>query len=107
MAKHNMPSFGGGGNMMRQMQKMQQDVLRMQEELESAEYTASAGGGAVGASVNGKGELLSVTIQKEAAEDTEMLQDLVLSAVRAAQQQASEVTQREMSRLTGGLGLPF
>ena len=104
--------FGGMGgmnmNMIKQAQKMQQNMVKMQEELEEKEYMASAGGGVVSATVNGKGKLISVSIAPEAMdpEDTEMLQDLIVAAVNEASRQAEEYSASEMKKLTGGLGLP-
>ncbi len=102
----------GGGNMnsmIRQAQKMQQDMLKAQEELESKTYEAAAGGGVVSAAVSGKKELVSVTIDPEAVDpdDVEMLQDLIVAAVNEALRKASEDAASQMSRLTGGLNLPF
>ena len=109
-------SYGGGGgfsggmnmNMVRQAQKMQQEILKMQEELEKQTYEATAGGGVVKAEVSGKNELLSLTIDPEAVdpEDVEMLQDMILAAVNEAVKQAEETTEAEMGKLTGGLGMP-
>jgi len=102
----------GGGNMnsmIRQAQKMQQDMMKAQEELEAKSYEASAGGGVVSAVVSGKKELTSVTIDPEAVdpEDVEMLQDLIVAAVNEAMRKASEDAASQMSKLTGGLNLPF
>ena len=100
----------GGMNqmqMMKQAQKMQQDLLKMQEEMETREYEATAGGGVITAAVNGKKELLRVTIDPEAVdpEDVEMLQDMVVAAVNEAMRKAEEDSAANMSKLTGGLGL--
>jgi DNA-binding YbaB/EbfC family protein len=103
--------MGGGFNagMMKQVQKMQQDMLKAQEDLQAKEFTATSGGGAVSAVCNGRHELVSLHIKPEAVdpEDVEMLEDLVLSAVNESLRQASEFSEREMSRFTGGLNLPF
>jgi len=103
------PMMGGGMNMnmVRQAQKMQQDMLKMQEEMESREYEAAAGGGMVKAAVNGKHELLRLEIQPEAIdpEDAEMLQDLVIAAVNEAMRAADSDSAANMSKLTGGLNL--
>ena len=102
--------FGGGMNMnmIKQAQKMQQNMLKMQEELENKEFTASVGGGVVSATVNGKGTLLSVTIAPDAVDpdDVEMLQDLIVAAVNEASRAAEETSANEMKKLTGGLGIP-
>jgi len=97
----------GGFNMnamMKQAQKLQQDMQKLQEELESREFSASAGGGAVTAVVAGK-LVKSLTISPECVdpEDVEMLTDLVLAAVNEALSQAEETTQKEMGKLTGGM----
>ena len=99
--------MGGGMNMIKQAQKMQQDMLKMQEEMESKEYDATAGGGMVKAVVNGKHELLSLTINPEAVdpEDVEMLQDMVVAAVNEAMRKGEAEAAQNMSKLTGGLNL--
>ena len=106
-----MGGMGGGinMNMIKQAQKMQQDMQRMQAELEQKEYTAQAGGGVVSATVTGRHELKSVTIDPEAVDpdDVEMLQDLIVAAVNEALRKAADDAASQMSRLTGGLGLPF
>lgn len=106
-----MGGMGGGNmnNMIRQAQKMQQDMLKAQEELESKTYEAAAGGGVVSAAVSGRKELVSVTIDPEAVDpdDVEMLQDLIVAAVNEALRKASEDAASQMSKLTGGLNLPF
>ena len=102
------PNMGGvNANMIKQAQKMQQDMLRMQEELENKEYEASVGGGVVTARVNGKHEVLALTIKPEAVdpEDVEMLQDMVMAAVNEAMRKADGEASQNMSRLTGGLNL--
>lgn len=104
--------MGGGGmnmNMIKQAQKMQQDMLKMQEELASKTYTAAAGGGVVSAEVNGQHQLLSVTIDPEAVDpdDVEMLQDMVVAAVNEAMRAADGDAANTMKSLTGGLNLPF
>ncbi|HJC40841.1 MAG TPA: YbaB/EbfC family nucleoid-associated protein [Candidatus Intestinimonas pullistercoris] len=106
-----MGGMGGGinMNMIKQAQKMQQDMQRMQAELEQKEYTAQAGGGVVSATVTGRHELKSVTIDPEAVDpdDVEMLQDLVVAAVNEAMRAASADAASAMGQLTGGLNLPF
>lgn len=102
----------GGGfnmNMIKQAQKMQQDMQKMQEELENKEYTAQAGGGVVSATVSGKHELKSLAIDPEAVdpEDVEMLQDIIVAAVNEAMRTASSDAAASMGQLTGGLNLPF
>lgn len=110
MAKGGFRGMPGGMNqsaMLKQAQKMQQEMLRMQEEMESKTYTAAAGGGMVSAEVNGKHELLNLTINPEAVDpdDVEMLQDMVIAAVNEALRIADEDAASNMSKLTGGLNL--
>ena len=110
MAKNNFRGMPGGMNqaaMMKQAQKMQQELLRMQEEQENKVYTATAGGGMVSASVNGKHEVVDLKINPEAVDpdDVEMLQDMVIAAVNEAMRTADAEAANNMSRLTGGLNL--
>ena len=103
--------FAGGGmsqaNMMKQAQKMQQEMLRMQEEMENKTYCATTGGGMVKAEVNGKHELVNLQINPEAVDpdDVDMLQDLVIAAVNEALREAGDTMDREMGKMTGGLGM--
>ena len=94
-------------DMMRQVQKMQEDMMRMQEELETQTFEASAGGGMVKAVVNGNKELAGLTIDPEAVdpEDVEMLQDLVVAAVNEALRASEAAASENMNKLTGGLNL--
>lgn len=101
----------GGMNMqamMKQAQKLQAEMQKKQEELEKMEFTASAGGGAVTATVV-KNQLTALEIKPEAVdpEDVEMLTDLVLTAVNDALRQCEETNSREMQKLTGGMNLGF
>lgn len=110
MAKGGFRGMPGGMNqaaMIRQAQKMQQDMIRMQQEQEAKTFTAKSGGGMVAATVNGKHELVSLEINPEAVdpEDVEMLQDLVMAAVNEAMRAADTEATNNMSRLTGGLNL--
>ncbi len=110
MAKNNFRGMPGGMNqaaMMRQAQKMQQELLRMQEEQENKVYTATAGGGMVTASVNGKHEVIDLKINPEAVDpdDVDMLQDMVIAAVNEAMRAADADAASNMSRLTGGMNL--
>ena len=110
MAKGGFRGMPGGGNqaaMMKQVQKMQQEMLRMQEELESKTYNATTGGGMVTATVNGKHEVLELAINPEAVDpdDVEMLQDMIIAAVNEAMRAADTDSAQNMSRLTGGLNL--
>ena len=110
MAKGGFRGMPGGMNqaaMIRQAQKMQQDLMRMQEEMENKTYSAAAGGGMVTASVNGKHEVLDLQIKPEAVDpdDVEMLQDMVIAAVNEAMRAADADSANNMSKLTGGLNL--
>ena len=110
MAKGGFRGMPGGMNqaaMMKQVQKMQQDMLRMQEEMESKTYTAAAGGGMVKAEVSGKNEVVSIEINPEAVDpdDVEMLQDMIIAAVNEALRAAETDKANNMSRMTGGLNL--
>jgi len=102
---------GGGMNMnaIKQAQKMQAELLRMQAEMEEMTYTAQSGGGAVTAVVTGKHELTGLTIEPDAVdpEDVEMLQDLIITAVNEAMRKASDDMSDSMSKLTGGMNLGF
>ena len=110
MAKGGFRGMPGGMNqaaMMKQVQKMQQDMIRMQEEMEAKVYTASAGGGMVKAHVSGKNELVNREINPDAVDpdDVEMLQDMIIAAVNEAMRAADAEAANNMSRLTGGLNL--
>ena len=110
MARGGFPGMMGGANMQqlaRQAQKLQQQMTKMQEELEEREYEATAGGGVVTARVNGKKELVALTIKPEAVDpdDVEMLQDTVMAAINEALRTATETSEREMGKLTGGMNL--
>ena len=94
--------------MLKKAQQLQKNMMKMQEELESATVESSAGGGAVKATVSGKMKLESLTIDPEAVspDDVEMLQDLVLAAVNDGLEKAQEMVSSRMSGLTGGLKIP-
>ncbi len=96
------------GGLMKQAQKMQQDMMRLQQELAERQFSAQAGGGMVEATVTGKGELVKLRLEREVVdpEDLEMLCDLVVAAVGEAQRRAQATVQEEMQKLTGGLNLP-
>lgn len=98
----------GMGNLMKQAQKVQQQMLKMQEELGNREVEATAGGGMVTAVVSGKGEMLRLKLAPEVVDpdDVEMLADLVVAAVGEAQRRAQEMMQQEMAKLTGGMNIP-
>ena len=99
---------GGLGNMMKQVQQMQAKMQAMQEELATMEVEATAGGGMVKVVVNGKSEIQSITIDPEVVDpdDVEMLQDLIVAAVKQAHEKAQELQSEQMSQITGGLNLP-
>ena len=110
MAKNNFRGMPGGMNqaaMMKQAQKMQQEMLRMQEEMENKTWSATAGGGMVTATVNGKHEVVNLEIKPDAVDpdDVEMLQDMIIAAVNEAMRTADVDAQNNMARLTGGLNL--
>ncbi len=110
MAKGGFRGMPGGMNqaaMMKQAQKMQQEMLRMQEEIENKTYSATAGGGMVTATVTGKHEIKDLAINPEAVDpdDVEMLQDMIIAAVNEAMRAADVDAANNMSRMTGGLNL--
>ena len=98
----------GMANLQRMAQQMQQEMLRVQGELESATIDGSAGGGVVSATVTGKQELVRITIDPSAVDpaDVEMLQDLVVAAVNDALRASRELAEQKMAAVTGGLRLP-
>ena len=109
--------FPGGGmpgnmsNLMKQAQRMQRQMEEKTKELESAEFTAAAGGGAVEVTVTGKKEVTKVKLDPEAVDpdDVEMLEDLIMAATNEALRKAEEASAANMAKLTGGLGggMPF
>ncbi len=110
MAKGGFRGMPGGMNqaaMMKQAQKMQQEMIRMQQEQEAKTFTSAAGGGMVKATVNGKHQLVGLEINPEAVDpdDVEMLQDMILAAVNEAMRTADTEAANNMSRLTGGMNL--
>ena len=111
MARGGFPGMMGGANMQqlaRQAQKLQQQMAKAQEELDAREFEATSGGGMVTAKVNGKRELLALTIKPEAVDpdDVEMLEDMVMAAVNEALRTAADTAEREMGKMTGGMGMP-
>ena len=94
--------------MLKQAQKMQEDMAAMQEELEAREYDVSAGGGVVNVKINGKKEILSVKISPEVVDpdDIETLEDLIVAAVNEAVKKVESVSAQEMQKITGNIGLP-
>ena len=102
-----MPGGMNQAAMLKQAQKMQQEMLRMQAEQEAKTFTAKAGGGMVAATVNGKHEMVNLEINPEAVDpdDVEMLQDMIIAAVNEAMRAADTDAANNMSRLTGGMNL--
>jgi nucleoid-associated protein EbfC len=98
----------GMANLQRMAQQMQQDMARVQSELEAAQVDGSAGGGAVSATVTGKGELVSIRIDPSAVDptDVDMLQDLVVAAVNDALRASRDLAEEKMAAVTGGLKIP-
>lgn len=99
---------GNMNNMLKQVQKMQSDMQKMQEEISAKEFETSVGGGAVTVKVNGKKEVLSVKIKEEVVDkdDIEMLEDLIMSAVNQALSQVDATMNSGISSLTGGMNIP-
>ena len=101
---------GSQADIVKQAQVMQQQMLQIQEELKSKEVSSSVGGGAVSVRVNGPKELIAVKLSdevlKDAANDKEMLEDLILTAVKDAMAKAEELAESEMSKVTGGINIP-
>ncbi len=111
--KVRLPQGMGGGpsnmqSMLKQAQKMQEDMAAKQEELEAREYDVFAGGGVVNLKINGKKEVLSVKIAPEVVdpEDVEMLEDLIVAAVNEAIKKVEAESAEEMQKITGSMGLP-
>jgi len=98
----------GMGNMMKQAQKLQSKMMKLQEELAEKTIEASSGGGMVKVVANGKQQIVSIDIEKEVVdpEDVEMLQDLVLAAVNDALAKSQDMVSSEMGKLTGGMNIP-
>ena len=98
----------GMANLQRMAQQMQQEMLRVQTELEAVQVDGSAGGGVVKAVVTGKQKLVSVTIDPDAVDpsDVEMLQDLIVAAVNDALRASRELAEQKMAAVTGGLQIP-
>ena len=113
MAKGGFPRGNMGGMNMQQMmmkaQKMQQDIQKKQQELDETEFSATAGGGMVTVTVYGNKTVKSIKLDPACVDpdDTEMLEDLITAGVNAALKEASDTVEREMGRITGGMGLGF
>ncbi|MGL5718203.1 MAG: YbaB/EbfC family nucleoid-associated protein [Paraclostridium sp.] len=110
MAKKGFPGMmpGNMNQLLKQAQKMQTDMQKMQEELEAKEVEASVGGGAITVKVNGKKEVVDIQIKPEVVDpdDIEMLQDLVLSAVNQALRSVDDMQSSQMNKITGGMNIP-
>ena len=109
----NLPKGMGGGPqnmnaMLRQAQKMQEDMAALQEDLDSREYDISAGGGMVAVKINGKKEVLSIDIQPEIVDpdDIETLQDILVAAMNEAIKRVEDTNSAEMGKITGSVGFP-
>lgn len=96
------------GDMLKQVQYMQENMEKTREEIENTEFEASAGGDAIKAVVNGKKEVVSVKLKEEIVDpdDIEMLEDLIVAAVNEAIRKADEKMEEEMGKLTGGMNIP-
>lgn len=105
-------NIGGGAQNMNQMikqaQKMQDQITELQEDIEARDFTATAGGGAVEVTLTGKKTIKALTLKPEVVdpEDIEMLQDLIISAINEAVNNIETTTEAEMSKITGGVALP-
>lgn len=106
--KARIPGAQNQGNMMKKIQQMQEDMTRIQEEIESTEYTSSVGGGAVEVTVNGSHEVLSIKMQPDVVdpEDIEMLEDLLISALNESIKKANDAMDQGMEKAKGGLSIP-
>jgi DNA-binding YbaB/EbfC family protein len=100
--------FGNMNKMMKQVQKMQAEMAKIQKDLEEQSYEATSGGGVVKVIVNGKNEMLDIQINPEVLDpdDVEMLQDLILAATNEALKKAQETMSTEMNKLTGNMKIP-
>lgn len=108
MAKFRGGMPGNMNNMIKQAQRMQEQMLKIQEEAEEKQVSASSGGGAVTVTVSGKKEVVSIKISPEAvdSDDVETLEDMILAATNEALRQAEEMMAQEMSKVTGGMSIP-
>lgn len=106
--KARIPGAQNQGNMMKKIQQMQEDMTRIQEEIEATEYTSSVGGGAVEVTVNGSHKVLSIKMQPDVVdpEDIEMLEDLLISALNESIKKANDAMDQGMERAKGGLSIP-
>ena len=106
--KARIPGAQNQGNMMKRIQQMQEDMTRIQEEIEATEYTSSVGGGAVEVTVNGSHEVLSIKMQPDVVDpdDIEMLEDLLISALNESIKKANDAMDQGMEKAKGGLSIP-
>ncbi len=106
--KARIPGAQNQGNMMKKIQQMQEDMTKIQEEIEATEYTSSVGGGAVEVTVNGAHEVISIKMQPDVIdpEDIEMLEDLLISALNESIKKANDAMDQGMERAKGGLSIP-
>ena len=106
--KARIPGAQNQGNMMKKIQQMQEDMTRIQEEIEATEFTSSVGGGAVEVTVNGSHEVLSIKMQPDVVEpeDIEMLEDLLISALNESIKKANDAMDQGMEKAKGGLSIP-
>lgn len=106
--KARIPGAQNQGNIMKKIQQMQEDMTRIQEEIEATEYTSSVGGGAVEVTVNGSHEVLSIKMQPDVVdpEDIEMLEDLLISALNESIKKANDAMDQGMEKAKGGLSIP-
>ena len=106
--KARIPGAQSQGNMMKQIQKMQEDMERIQAEVEATEYSSSVGGGAVEVTVNGSHEVLSIKMQPDVVdpEDIDMLEDLLISALNESIKKANDAMDQGMEKAKGGLSIP-
>ena len=110
MGYGNFGGFGGGNlnQLMRQAQKMQEDMQKAKKELEESEFSSSVGGGMVEVVMTGDRKMKSISIKQEVVDpdDVEMLEDLLVAAVNEAMRKADETAEREMGKITGGMNIP-
>ncbi len=106
--KARIPGAQNQGNMMKKIQQMQEDMTKIQEEVEASEFTSSVGGGAVEVTVNGSHEILSIKMQPDVVdpEDIEMLEDLLISALNESIKKANDAMDQGMEKAKGGLSIP-
>lgn len=106
--KARIPAQPNRNEMMMRIQKMQEDMQRVQEEVENSEFTASAGGGAVEVTVTGKHEITSIKMKPEVVdpEDIDMLEDLLMASLNEAIRKANDTMEQTMNGVTGGLNIP-